>query len=126
MFHGFGMDQVEKREGEPGSAFRKRSLFGDVHDAFHQQPVAWKGAHVRIVTCFSRCREFDGLTAIWHDELGVGDDVVFGSIWDIAFGHGLWVSHHGVGLGTDGHFFAWLDQDKVMRLRGNAASIVQG
>lgn len=100
-------------------------LLRDVHDAFHEQPVAWEGANVRIVASVCGGGELDGFGLVGLHELGVGYDVRLGGFRDVAFGHALGIGEHGVGKGADSVEFAGLEEEEVVWLGGDAAGVVE-
>lgn len=97
-----------------------------MHRAAHQQPVAWEGAHVGIVASFGWSGEFNGLSLVWLHKLGVCQNVRLSGIWDVMFRHSLRIGEHGIGKRADGVELAGFEQKEIVRLRRDAACIVEG
>lgn len=100
-----------------------RRLRGHGEDALHEHPVAWEGAEVGVSAGFCRSGELDGACLSWLEEFGVVEHVW--GIWDVVFGHGLWVGEHGVGQCADFLQGAGFDDEEVVRQRG-AAGVFEG
>ena len=95
-----------------------------MHHAFHEDEVTGEGADVGVVTGLSGDFEFQNICLAGLDELGVGHDIV--GFRDVTFLQTGGIGHELHGALDDGGFFAWLDEDQVVRLRNGVSGDHEG